>query len=444
MPVSQSVLGMNARNFLYIGKYNPRWAKVIADDKLETKKVLINNDIPTPVLLGSVLNREEIQSFDWSHLPERGFVVKPARGYGGEGIIPIKSWDGESGVSTSGETYTKKQLEAHFIDILEGAYSLQHLPDKAFLEERLILHPFFRKIVQIGIPDIRIIVLNHIPVMAMMRIPTPESEGKANLHQGAVALGIDMRTGITTTAISRDKLVSRVPGTKIKTRGIKIPQWNDLLLLASKTQGASGLGYIGVDVVMDSRYGPMILEINARPGLSIQNANRASLRNRLERIEHLPAPTPKRGVEVSQSLFAEAFSEKVMTTPHVLGVIEDVAIKTKDGPVVIQAKVDSGALRSSIDEKLAQDLGLEEGPGKLLIRSANGERVRDTVKISYELAGRKVNSVATVTDRSQMAYPMIIGRIDMAGFLIDPARGGAKYDDLNKHEEKVETLNKAS
>ena len=439
MPVSKSVLGMNARNFLYISKYNPRWAKVIADDKLETKNVLLNNDIPTPALLGSIVSREEIPTFSWD-LPERGFVVKPARGYGGEGIIPIKSWDGETGVSASGESYTKKQLEAHFIDILEGAYSLQHLPDKAFLEERLILHPFFRKIVQIGIPDIRVIVLNHIPVMAMMRIPTQESEGKANLHQGAVALGIDMRTGITTTAISRDKPVSYVPGTKIKTRGIKIPQWDDILLLASKTQAASGLGYVGVDIVFDSRYGPMILETNARPGLSIQNANRTSLRSRLERIEHLPIPTPKRGVEVAQSLFAEAFSEKVLITPKVLGVIEDVIIRGKNGPVTIQAKVDSGALRTSIDEKLAHELGLEMGADKLHVRSANGESVRPTAKVTYEIAGRKISSVVTVTDRSQMTCPMIIGRLDMNGFLIDPARGGAKKDEINRLEEREEKL----
>src|SRR5690606_5611524 len=136
--------------------YNPLWAKKIADDKLETKKVLINAEIPTPKLLSAIHNREEIKAFNWD-LPERGFVIKPARGYGGEGIIAIKSWDGEKGVKASGEEIDKVAIESHLVDILEGAFSLQHLPDKAFIEERINLHPFFRKFVNIGIPDIRVI-----------------------------------------------------------------------------------------------------------------------------------------------------------------------------------------------------------------------------------------------------------------------------------------------
>ena len=430
MPVSQSILGMNARNYLYITRYNPNWAKRIADDKLETKNVLINNEIPTPALLGAIHNRDGIKEFSWD-LPERGFVIKPARGYGGEGIIAVKSWDGERAITASGEELSKQQMNSHFVDILEGAFSLQHLPDKAFIEERIILHPFFRKLVAIGIPDIRIIVLNHVPVMAMVRIPTEESGGKANLHQGAVALGIDMRTGITTTAISRDKPVTRIPGTKIKTRGIKIPDWDALLHLAAKTQGVCGLGYAGIDLVFDAKYGPMVLEVNARPGLSIQNANRSSLRSRLERIEHLPVPSAKRGVEMAKSLFAEAFSEKVDIAPRVLGVVEEVVIKGKEGDRTIKAKIDSGALRTSIDQGLARALGLEESDEKVHIKSASGHGYRPTVRISFELEGKKVSSVATVADRSYMTYPMIVGRLDLEGFLIDPTRGGGEVDELS-------------
>jgi len=43
-----------------------------------------------------------------------------------------------------------------------------------------------------GLPDIRVIAYNMVPVMAMMRIPTKESGGKANIHGGACAVGIDI------------------------------------------------------------------------------------------------------------------------------------------------------------------------------------------------------------------------------------------------------------
>lgn len=430
MAVSTSVLGMNARNFLYITRYNRVFAKRVADDKLETKKILAENGISTPKLLASIYDREEIRNFDWDSLPEDGFVVKPARGYGGEGILVVKRWNGRRAVTVSGDAVSQQSLESHLLNILEGAFSLQYLPDKAFIEERIVVHPFFKKLTTYGIPDIRVIVLNHVPVMAMLRIPTEESNGKANLHQGAIGVGIDMRTGITTHAISRDKPVSHIPGTKQKTRGIKLPDWDGLLYLAAKTQSVCGLGFAGIDIVFDAEQGPLVLETNARPGLSIQNANRDSLRTRLERIENMKRPTPERGVEMAKSLFAEGFSEKVEIKPRVLSVVEPIVIHHKDRMKVIKAKVDSGALRTSIDEKVVHELGLPHGNEQVLVTSASGQGYRPTVKFSYELGGKKIQSTATVADRSKLKYPMIVGRLDLKGFLIDPNKGGVEMDEI--------------
>ena len=144
MAVSRNILGMNARNFLYIRRYNSPDAKRIADDKLETKNTLIQSGIKTPTLFSIFYDRDSIKNYDWKDLPERGFVIKPARGYAGAGILPIRKWDGEIGTTASGQTYTIKQLESHILDILEGAYSLKFLPDNAFIEERLHPHPFFK------------------------------------------------------------------------------------------------------------------------------------------------------------------------------------------------------------------------------------------------------------------------------------------------------------
>jgi alpha-L-glutamate ligase-like protein len=436
MPISKDALGMNARNFLYIRKYNPASAKRIADDKLETKKILLEHDIKTADLLASFYTRDDIRNFDWSLLPANGFTIKPARGYGGEGIMVIRSWEKDKGKKITGEEVSVRELESHLLDILEGAYSLQNLPDKAFIEERIRISPFFKKLTSLGIPDIRFIVFNKVPVMAMTRIPTEESQGKANLHQGAIGIGIDMRTGITTYAVYKDRPIGHIPGTKTKTRGIKIPQWNELLLLASRVQDASGLGYVGVDIVFDLHKGPLLLETNARPGLAVQIANRASQRERLERVEHMHIPDCERGVEVAKSLFAEAFSAKVQVTPKVLGVIEPVTLKNGDQEISVEAKLDTGAYRTSIDEKLVKDLDLKESTQKVAVMSAHGGSTRPLVNLTFELAGKKITTVASFTDRSRLRYPMIVGRKDLKGFLVNPEQAPDEEDESEKKNEE--------
>lgn len=419
MAISKSVLGMNARNFLYIRPYNRPSAKHLADDKLETKKLLLENNIPTPSLLATFYTRKSVRNFEWD-LPENGFVVKPARGYGGNGIVAFKNWRDGIGTTVSGQEYTIKDLESHIFNILDGAFSLQYEPDKAFIEERVIQSSFFKKIAPVGLADIRIVGFRMVPVMAMLRIPTQQSFGKANLHLGALAVGIDLATGITTSATSKSRMIYFIPQSKKKTAGIMLPNWEDMLLLASRTQQIIGLGFAGVDIVIDAKKGPVILEVNSRPGLKIQNANLASLRTRLERIEDMDIPSPQRGVNLAKTLFAEKFSEKVSTSPQILPVIYPVFIKTKDTIKEIKAKLDTGAYRSSIDKALAEELNLEIEKEKVFIKSASGQAYRPTTKISFQLAGKKINSQVTVVNRSHLKYPMIVGRVDLKGFLIKP------------------------
>lgn len=423
MAVSQTILGMNARNFLYVQKYNSRNAKRIADDKLETKIHLKQQNIQTPDMIAVFRDRKSVREFRWDTLPQNGFVVKPARGYAGSGIVAVKSWEGRNGYTVADEFVTAHDLETQILDILDGAHSLQNLPDSAFIEELITPHAFFKKLCAIGLPDIRIIVLHHIPVMAMCRIPTTESNWKANLTLGALAIGVDLRTGITTHAyLKHHNAPLFIPGTKTKVRGIKIPFWDELLLLAAKAQDASGLGYAGVDLVIDAEKGPMILEVNARPGLSIQNANQVSLRTRLERIEHMAKVNPTRGVELAKSLFAEPFSEKVEIGPRVIGVIEDIYIEGTDRSIKVPAKIDTGANRTSIDRSLVKSLSLPLDRDKIFIRSASGRQKRDAVRFSFMLSGKKIKSHASVANRSHLNYPVIVGRSDLRGFVVDPVK----------------------
>ena len=397
--------------------------------------MLLKNGIPTPPPIKIFPTRDSVRKFKWDLLPEDGFAIKPARGYGGAGIIAFKIWKNETGLTTNNEIFTSKQLESHIFDILDGAFSLQYLPDKAYIEKLVVPHPFFRRLAPLGLADIRIIVFHNIPVMAMMRIPTKQSSGKANLQQGALAAGIDIRTGITTHAISHSNLINKIPDTNIKTIGIKIPDWDKILLLAARTQAISGLGFGGVDIVIDEKEGPMVLEINARPGLKIQNANLASLRTRLERVEDMNIATPERGVEIAKSLFAEKFFEKIDTSPKILPTIFPVTIKSPKGNLTLEAKLDTGAYRSSIDSQLVEDLGIPLSETKVFVQSASGRSFRKTVKLTFEIAGKKITTLASVVNRSHLKYQMIVGRIDLKGFLINPETEFEEADEILESED---------
>jgi alpha-L-glutamate ligase-like protein len=432
MAVSQAVLGMNARNFLYVNRYNHPKAKRMADDKLLTKRLLIKNGIPTSALIASFRTRDKIRFFNWEELPSDGFVIKPARGWGGGGILVVKSWNKNYGYSIKDERIEANQIRTHLLDIFDGAYSLQNLPDYAFIEERITPHPFFKRIAPVGLPDVRIIVFNRIPIMATIRIPTKESDYEANLTKGALGLGVDLHTGITTYAYYKHAPANSpsapeyIPGTKIKVRGIKIPDWDQFLLIATKTQAISGLGYAGVDIVMDADRGPLVLENNSRPGLTFQLVNRASLRTRLERVENLPAVSPGRGIDVAKSLFADPVSEKATTKPKVIGVIEKIIIEGEKYIKAIDAKIDTGAYRTSIDSKLVSELGIPVNGETVEVRSSHGISIRPLVKVVFHLSGKKIVTTASVTKRKHLNFSVIIGRKDLKGFVVDPTKNVPK------------------
>ncbi|MBP9760170.1 MAG: aspartyl protease family protein [Candidatus Pacebacteria bacterium] len=419
MAVSKQPLGLNARNYLYIRPNNKRSAKVRADDKLLTKERLIQHKIPTPKLLTVFRSLHEVRVFDWTNV-KNSFVLKPSRGYGGGGIILVRKWNGTSG-RRSGTDIGVSELEAEIFSILDGAYSIDNLPDVAFLEERVVVAGSMRKFCKKGVPDIRVIVAHGVPIMAMLRLPTEHSDGKANLHQGALGVGIDLRTGITTKAVFYGKEVLYIPDTKIKVRGLKMPNWEKILEYAVQTQHASGLGYAGIDLVIDEEKGPMVLEVNARPGLQIQLANGASLRTRLERIEDMKIPSLEYGVELGKKLFAESALVEVPEVSNVLHVVERVTIIGPKGKKTVHAKVDTGAYRTALDSALVERLGLDLHHKEVQVRSGSGShQTRKTVRVTFRLRGREVSTVASYNDRTHMRFSMIIGRRDLKGFLIDP------------------------
>lgn len=484
------VLGMNTRNVSFTRPANSRKARRIADSKLRTKRYLKAAGLPVPKTFAVIHDLDELKSFDWEKLP-KSFVLKPNRGTHGQGILLVygKSRSNNHWIGTEGKRVTISDLKTHIAGILEGKFSMGNAPDIAFFEERIKpnpnLKPFFYK----GLPDVRVLVYNQVPVMAAIRLPTKSSGGKANVHAGAMYAGLDMATGISTQAVVR-KTYSLIPDTynviertvdppHTELKGIKIPKWTKVLKIAVEAQIATGLGYAGVDITLDRDKGPVILELNARPGLAIQHANLDGLKARLERVRGLKIKTADRGVSVGKSLFGGEIEEEVegLTGKQVIGLIEKVKLyglpyekktrKKKNIKMVrrvlsISAKIDTGASRTSIDEKLMRRLGysdaidyfnsfnypvfntLEEAKAasrerdekiekglitehpmiqtRALTKSGTGITIRPVLPVTLSISGIKLHTTATVIDRSDLDYKIIIGSEDLRNFIIDPTK----------------------
>jgi alpha-L-glutamate ligase-like protein len=282
------VLGMNRRNAEYILRFNPRSSFPLVDDKLKTKQLAEAYQIPTPSLYNVIEHHGDIPRLEEMLRDHPDFVIKPARGAGGSGIVLVIDHMVGSFIKQNGEVIPLKDLTYHISDILSGIYSLEGLEDRAFIEA--LVHPdaVFDAVTYCGVPDIRIIVYRGVPVMSMVRLPTRASDGKANLHRGAIGVGIDMGVGTTLAGVHRSEVVTHHPDTNKPVTGIQVPHWESMLLIASKAADMTGLDYLGVDLVIDRERGPLLLELNARPGLQIQIANQAGLLKRLEVIDKAP------------------------------------------------------------------------------------------------------------------------------------------------------------
>jgi alpha-L-glutamate ligase-like protein len=283
---ARGVLGMNQRNIDFIMRYNKRKFYPRVDDKLLTKRLCVEAGIPTSRLMATAKQGFELGALVRAMEASPRFALKPARGAMGNGIVVIKGRS-ETGafVRAGGSEMSGADLRYHAATILSGLYSLGGQTDVAMVEEMLTVHPTLRAISIDGVPDVRVIVFLGVPVMAMIRLPTQESRGRANLHQGAIGAGIDLMTGRTVHAVLRNHPRTHHPDSGESVIGREIPDFRRVLEIATRAADETELGYVGADVVIDAERGPVILELNARPGLAVQIANHAGLATRLRQVE---------------------------------------------------------------------------------------------------------------------------------------------------------------
>ena len=475
------ILGLNRRNQEYIRPYNSSFSKYIADNKILTKRILKKELIQTPEMYKLIRSKKQLQFLDWASLP-KSFVIKPNKGTGGSGIIVFygKKKGQEAWIRPNGTIMTQRDIVLHIENILEGRFSMGSKNDIAIIEERIKTDSLLKQYSYKGVPDIRIICFNLVPVMAMLRLPTKRSNGTANLHSGAICTGIDIGTGITTYSMHMKASAFRTDSYKLidttldlaenkPLGGIQIPYWDEILEIALKCQKASKLGYIGVDIALDIEKGPVVFELNARPGLGIQVANQAGIRWRLEKVKDLKIKGIKHGIRVAKNLFGGEIEGNIQAISgrKVLNITEKVFLYKKGTDITkvkrlktlnkesAKAFLDTGILTSRISSTLANRLGYIKAtkdfenlniPENLnsfkqaqeyidkYEKEINGHpdikrfakiledgeiKIRPVFEIPIEISNtiKIVEFVSTNTYDS--IYPVVIGRSELSGYLID-------------------------
>jgi alpha-L-glutamate ligase-like protein len=470
----KNILGLNRRNQEYIRPYNPPSAKNIADNKVLTKKVLAKENIKTPEIYKLIKNKKQLRFLDWDSLP-RSFVIKPNKGTGGNGIVVFygKKKGETTWIRPSGQTMSKRDIILHIENVLEGRFSMGSKTDIAIIEERVKTDPLLKQYSYKGVPDIRVICFNNVPIMAMTRLPTRRSNGTANLHSGAICTGIDIATGITTYSMQMNSkslfsdtyeeidYTTDLKENK-KLSGIQIPEWDEILRIALVCQKVSKLGYIGVDIALDRKKGPVVFELNARPGLGIQVANRKGLRWRLEKVEGIEVKSIKHGIRVAKNLFGGEVEESIeaISGRKVVNIKEKILLyhntdkeKKKPQREVCTAFMDTVMLTSRISKSWANRIGFLstvkyfnsldvpkkfesfknaqeyiDSNEKELTRDDNIKRVAkimegEDIKIKPVVEG-KIKISGEIKDIGMIIvddniYPVVLGRNDLQGYLID-------------------------
>lgn len=270
------VMGLNLRNRALIEAANPRRFRHLADDKLAAKQLLARAGVPTPRTIHTCHRLGDLPACLTVLGEHASFVVKPARGSGGDGILVVTGKTERGFLLAGGHELSGERMRKHLAEIIFGAYSRGN-DDDILVEERLIPHHQLVELSPAGLCDVRVLVLHGQPFAAMMRVPTDGSRGRANLHAGGIGISLDLADGSVTSARSGGRRIERHPDTGVQLAGLQVPHFWELLETSVRAARAFPLGYLGVDLCVDEVRGPLVLEVNVRAGLEIQNICRRGI-----------------------------------------------------------------------------------------------------------------------------------------------------------------------
>jgi alpha-L-glutamate ligase-like protein len=400
------ILWINARSLKYIKAFNGKVARDLADSKLKTKEFLKKQWVNVPQTLKILKKHEELTKEMIATL-EPPFVIKPNNGFWGKGILVVDSVD-HNGIfkTNTGDTFSAKRLLIHLSNVLDGFFSLSGSRDKAMIEKKIVIDSDIALLWKYWLPDLRIILFNRVPVMAMIRIPTEKSWGKANLHAGACAAGIDIWNGRLTYTVQNSKQIKSIPGIG-NVRGTKLPDWEKILELAVKVQYVTNIQYLGCDIVLDENEGPLLLEMNIRPWLEVQVVNNAPLHTRLKKVEWIEVNSVEKWVRLWRDLFSGDLEERVknITWKNILGMREYVQLERKEKSYKYIADIRASQESNYIDEQFVRE-------------TLQFLSVEEWVRFKVTLLEQTKNMRFLI--KKDLWVKMTIGSKSLRGFLVDP------------------------
>ncbi len=450
------ILGNNARNLLYIKKFNDKKGIRLANNKLQTKDFLIERGIPFAKTYGIITNRTELYEFDFAYLPKKNFVVKPNHGSKWQGVYIVKyieeehpKWNSEEIITPKSkfqklwervkkiffqefenkyhhgkyqiwdELLTDQEFRRRLLDLLDGKYSMTLWWDSIIIEEKLIAGELFKDFCEYGLADIRVIVFNLVPVATMIRVPTKGSCGKANLAQWGLWFGIEVGSGKITSLLWKNKIYKiKFPKKFAHFQNKKLPYWNDILFLSSKVQYFVNLWYLALDWVITSEW-PKLLEINARAWLEVQKVSDTKLKNILDKIEDLKIIDPEKWVEIAKSLFTPEKSDLLWQnkllylSQYANFIIKD---KEEEEKIDVIVEVDLNKSGNYMSQKLFDK-----------IKENKRERYLDLYENEITLKKTKFSSLESLADNKT-----ILGNKTASHYLIKPIHKTlAKVDIVN-------------
>ena len=404
------LLGLNARVLDYIKEYNDSTAKKMADSKIKTKEFLSAKWVSVVDTLLVVSNLKELEKINLDDL-KLPFVVKPNAWFWGKWILIIDKKDASwNFVLNNWDVMTKKELLSHFQFILEWFFSLSWNRDKVIIEKKVILDSSIELLWKFWLPDLRVIVFNMVPVMAMFRIPTAESKWKANLHAWACWVWVDIATWKLTYITYKWKNVKSVPWIW-DVRWIELPNWEKVLETAVKVQQITKIWFLGCDIVLDKQDWPLLLEMNIRPGLSVQLANLAPLKTRLKKVSGVFIDSVKKWVRLWRDLFWWNIEEKIqhISWKKVLWIKEYVSLTYQEKKYKYLAYIKPSIDISLIDKNFLID-----------ILKINEKSLEKKEKIKFEInllwKKKKINFKIKNLEENKI----VLWKNALSWFLLDP------------------------
>ena len=182
---------LNRRNIGYISKYNDRRLYPLVDGKQAADQAAVSRSTvwPRQEMIGKVASQFEVERVVDMVRDRAGFVIKPAKGSGGKGILVIEHHDGE-------EFCEAQRRRASRVPTW-SATSPTSCQD--FI--RWAAHRMWRWVEGFisfnqpwpsspeGVPDIRVMVFKGYPVMAMMRLSTAAWMARPTFTRGQSVSG---------------------------------------------------------------------------------------------------------------------------------------------------------------------------------------------------------------------------------------------------------------